>query len=275
MKWGVIATKGYSIFPKFPELEPCHQIQISVVHFWRWLNLTPLQRIQSVFSRRLGVYITEVFWESVFTKESQRFVRDPSHYLTKASLFEVSITWHEAFGLTTWHSCRVVIFVFVNLAPGGYSPRLYLLYSFGFIARRLKRPKRRMPTGLGIFCNCRAFVRSLHYKVALCCILAGWEVGYIPLQYQQPLTFYCQCLLLLFPTVLSFGLCVSRYVWSGWIGWLIVWVLWHINLCRLFNTKFIFMKIVLFQTIQFIISTQFKCKYSLIVKNISILSYSV
>ena len=34
----------------------------------------------------------------------------------------------------------------------------------------------------------------------------------------------------------------------------------------LFNAKSIFMKIVLFQTIQFKISTQFKCKYSLIVK---------
>ena len=34
-------------------------------------------------------------------------------------------------------------------------------------------------------------------------------------------------------------------------------------------------KTVLFQTIYFRISTQFKCKYSLIVKNISILSYSV
>ena len=35
------------------------------------------------------------------------------------------------------------------------------------------------------------------------------------------------------------------------------------------------MQIVLFQTIQFSISMQFKCKYSLIVKNISISSYSV
>ena len=34
-------------------------------------------------------------------------------------------------------------------------------------------------------------------------------------------------------------------------------------------------KTVLFQIIQFSISTQFKCKYGLIVKNISILSYSV
>ena len=35
------------------------------------------------------------------------------------------------------------------------------------------------------------------------------------------------------------------------------------------------MKIVLFQTIQFSISTQFKYKYSLIVKNIFYLSYSI
>ena len=35
------------------------------------------------------------------------------------------------------------------------------------------------------------------------------------------------------------------------------------------------MKIALFQKIQFRISTQLKCKYSLIVKNISISSYSV
>ena len=34
-------------------------------------------------------------------------------------------------------------------------------------------------------------------------------------------------------------------------------------------------KIVQFQTIKFSISTQFKCKYSLLVKNISISSYSV
>ena len=34
-------------------------------------------------------------------------------------------------------------------------------------------------------------------------------------------------------------------------------------------------KTVQFQTIQFSISTQLKCKYSLIVKNISISSYSV
>ena len=39
------------------------------------------------------------------------------------------------------------------------------------------------------------------------------------------------------------------------VGWLVVWVLWHNHLCRLFNTKYIFMQIVLFQTIQFSVST--------------------
>ena len=45
---------------------------------------------------------------------------------------------------------------------------------------------------------------------------------------------------------------------GAWLGCsLVVRVLWHIKLCRLFNVKFIFMKIVLFQTIQFSISMQF------------------
>ena len=59
------------------------------------------------------------------------------------------------------------------------------------------------------------------------------------------------------------------------VGSLVLWVLWHINLCRLFNAKSIFIRIVLFQTVQFRISTRFKCKYSLIVKNISKSNYSV
>ena len=42
---------------------------------------------------------------------------------------------------------------------------------------------------------------------------------------------------------------------QDYVGWLVGWVLWHINLCRLFNAKSIIMKIVLFQTIQFRIST--------------------
>ena len=41
------------------------------------------------------------------------------------------------------------------------------------------------------------------------------------------------------------------------VCWLVVR---YINLCRLFNAKSIFIQIVLFQTIQFRISTQFKCK---------------
>ena len=39
---------------------------------------------------------------------------------------------------------------------------------------------------------------------------------------------------------------------------MVVWVLWHINLCRLFNAKSIFIqKSVLFQTIQLSMSTYF------------------
>ena len=43
----------------------------------------------------------------------------------------------------------------------------------------------------------------------------------------------------------------------------------------IYNNLVSISKTVQFETIQFCISTQFKCKYSLIVKNISILSYSV
>ena len=40
------------------------------------------------------------------------------------------------------------------------------------------------------------------------------------------------------------------------------WVLWHINLCRLFHAKSIITQLFLFQTV----STHFKYKYSLIDK---------
>ena len=53
------------------------------------------------------------------------------------------------------------------------------------------------------------------------------------------------------------------------VGWLVGWVLCRIHLCRLFNAKSIFKQIVLFQTIQFSMST---VKLS---KNISISTYSV
>ena len=74
----------------------------------------------------------------------------------------------------------------------------------------------------------------------------------------------------------------SLYIYIKYIGFglppfiaclfvcLFVWILWHINLCGLFNTKSVFIqinnlfhtiqlpyKIVLFQAIQFSISTQF------------------
>ena len=60
-----------------------------------------------------------------------------------------------------------------------------------------------------------------------------------------------------------YKMCFANAENVGWFGW----VLWHINLCRLFNAKSIFIQI-LFQTIQFSMSTQF-------VKNISFSSYSV
>ena len=40
----------------------------------------------------------------------------------------------------------------------------------------------------------------------------------------------------------------------------VVQVLWPIKFCRLSNAKSIFMQIVLFQTIQFRMSTQFNCQ---------------
>ena len=36
-------------------------------------------------------------------------------------------------------------------------------------------------------------------------------------------------------------ICIYIYIL---VGWLVGWVLWHINLCWLFNTKWIFMQIV-------------------------------
>ena len=44
------------------------------------------------------------------------------------------------------------------------------------------------------------------------------------------------------------------------VGWLVGCVLWHINLCRLYKAQSIFMLIVLFQTIQFSMNTQFNCQ---------------
>ena len=52
--------------------------------------------------------------------------------------------------------------------------------------------------------------------------------------------------------------------------WLVGLVLWHINLYRLFNAKSIFMQIVLFQTLQFSMSTQFNCQKHFYFKQISL-----
>ena len=49
----------------------------------------------------------------------------------------------------------------------------------------------------------------------------------------------------------------ESFLEASYFSWLVFLVLWHIDLCRLSNAKSIFMRIVLFQTIQFIISTQF------------------
>ena len=73
----------------------------------------------------------------------------------------------------------------------------------------------------------------------------------------------------------TFLIYIHLFISYIYTRWLVGWILWHINLCRLFNAKSMFLKIVLFQTIQFKISTEFNCKNSLIVKNISISSYLV
>ena len=36
----------------------------------------------------------------------------------------------------------------------------------------------------------------------------------------------------------------QRKLFSQQVGWLLVWILWHINHCRLFNAKYIFIQIV-------------------------------
>ena len=52
---------------------------------------------------------------------------------------------------------------------------------------------------------------------------------------------------------------------------LVVWVLWHINLCRIFNAKSIFIQIVIFQTIQLRMSTQFKLSKTFLFQVIQII----
>ena len=63
--------------------------------------------------------------------------------------------------------------------------------------------------------------------------------------------------------------CNDAYACSGEVGWFAVWVLWLFNLCRLFNAKSIFMKIV-----SSISNYSVEHEYILIVQNISISNYS-
>ena len=52
---------------------------------------------------------------------------------------------------------------------------------------------------------------------------------------------------------------MTYLLFKVWFG-LVYWVLWHINLCRLFNAKSILCKYsFLFKTIQFSINIQFNC----------------
>ena len=58
---------------------------------------------------------------------------------------------------------------------------------------------------------------------------------------------------------------------SRLVGWLEGWILWHINLCMLFNAKSFFMQIDSSIFFKFSLA----CVHSLIVRNISISNYSV
>ena len=60
--------------------------------------------------------------------------------------------------------------------------------------------------------------------------------------------------------------CFISFCWL--VGWLSGWFLRHINLCRLFNAKSIFIQIVLFQTIQFSMSTEFNCQKTFLFQTI-------
>ena len=52
------------------------------------------------------------------------------------------------------------------------------------------------------------------------------------------------------------------------VGWLVVWVLWHIHLCRLFNVKYIFMQVV--SSIPKNMSTQYNCQKHFYFKRFSL-----
>ena len=93
-----------------------------------------------------------------------------------------------------------------------------------------------------------------------------------------PFCFYKMHILKLFfsnyySLVTSFLRNIYIYIYINSFNWLIVWVLWHINLCGLFKAKSIFMQIVLFQTIQFSMSTQFNCQKHFYFKPFSLVKH--
>ena len=103
-------------------------------------------------------------------------------------------------------------------------------------------------------CVCSYYARTCTHKHIYMCVCVGVCV------FSQ--SFHRRRIRLMFKFFTTFNIqyLLSRPVAIPQLKSLVFWVLWHINLCRLPNAKSIFMKIVLFQTIQFNISTQFKCE---------------
>ena len=107
------------------------------------------------------------------------------------------------------------------------------------------------------FLNYNFCEKPLAYQVLLACSF-NWSFSNVM---EGRIWLFCGQLLalrLLVPYIKLFILQVDKFAKSFFNGWLVGWVLWHMNLCRLFNAKSIFMKIVLFQAIQFSLSMQFK-----------------
>ena len=67
------------------------------------------------------------------------------HECQKHSTSTHLVTLVKAFGWATYHLCRVVLLVRLNLASGA-APMFHILCRVGFIARRLRRPITRIPT---------------------------------------------------------------------------------------------------------------------------------
>ena len=79
-------------------------------------------------------------------------------------------------------SCAGWLKLFEDLISWSRPARFCQLCKVEFISRRLRHPIRGNPTGISIFYTCHLFrfVCGPHYKMILCCILAWWEIGYIP-----------------------------------------------------------------------------------------------